>query len=425
MDVAFFLGLPIDIRKQVYFHLDGQFVDLGPDIVQGLYFADVIKLPAEPYKPSRHQQLLRKRLYSIFEPYLNIFDYVPSLVDRWLEYSLWLRYDCIVLDCMRLNHLYEGELIGPINLIYLDGRVRVSFFDKNYMLWNWYTYREYAKWIDDENDQIELTYLKLNLEYLRYDLVARILHDMQRDKVLDFVNQIQFEQEDEDDEPIEIDDQDDFETASYRIKDPTVIKVIQTMDLMKGLQRLIFRGDRLYESLVNFHGVRDNPGKTINYMAKKRIVFLQLLQAGSLCKTGVADFTRWENLRELKLVRVGEIDFNKMLLPPNCRLLTVRGAQTLYWWDVVDRIEQMVGDCYTSEVHGNVCHRTLDPKSMNIETFFQCQIIVKDSFQHLNFIKLQDIYELKGRKIVVPRSLFYNKRILMSGEIGADQIIIV
>lgn len=425
MDVALFLGLPVNIRKQVYFHLGGQFADLGPDILQGLYFTDVIKLPAEYYQPSRYQQRLRRRLYPIFEPYLGIFDYMPSLVNRWLEYALWLRYDCIVLDCMRLNHLYEGELIGPINLVYLDGRVRLSFFDKNYMLWNWYTYKEYARWIDNENDQIELTYLKLNLENLRYDLVAKILSSMQRDKVLDFINQIQFEQEDEDEEPISFDEQDDFETSSYRIRDPAVIRVVQTMDLMKGLKRLAFRGDRLYEGMVNFHGVRDNPGKTINYMVKKKIFHLQILQVGSLCKTGVADFTRWENLRELKLVQVGEVDFNKMLLPSNCRLLTICGAQVLYWWDIVDQIEHMASDRYTTKMRGSMRYHTLDEKSMDVETLFQCRIIVKDCLQNLNFIKLQDIYEIKGRKFVVPRSLFYNKRILMSGKIGADQLIIV
>lgn len=425
MDVALFLGLPIDIRKQVYFHLDGQFVNLGPDIVQELYFADVIKLSAEHYKPKRNQELLRKRLYPIFEPYLGIFDYVPSLVDRWLEYSLWLRYDCIVLDCMRLNHLYEGELIGPVNFIYLDGRVRLSFFDKHYILWNWYTYKEYARWIDNENNQIELTYLKLNLEYLKYDFVSKILQNMKRDNVLDLINQIQFEQEDEDENPIEFDDQEDFETASYRVENPSVIKVVQTMDLMKGVQRLFFRGDRLYESLVNFHGVRDNPGKTINYMVKKRILFLELLQIESLCKTGIADFSRWENLRELKLVRVGEIDLNKMLLPPSCRILTMCGIQTLYWWYIVDQIEQMMGSCYTKKVYGNVYHRVLDSSLIDIETLFRCQIMVKECFQHLNYIKLQDIYEIKGRKLVLPRSLFYEKRILMRGTIGVNQIIIV
>lgn len=425
MDVALFLGLPINIRKLVYFHLDGKFVDLGPDISQNLYFTNVIKLPAERYEPSKYQERLRRRSYRIFEPYLSLFDYSLSLVDEWLEYSLWLRYDCIILDCMRLNHLYGGELIGPINLIYLDGRVRLAYFDKNYMLWNWYTYGEYARWIDEENDQIDLSYLKLNLEYLSHDLMIRILREMQRDQLLDFINQIQFEQEDQEDDPKKFDNQDDFETASYRIKDPTVTQVIQSIESMKGLRSLIFRGDQLYEGLVNFHGFRDNPGKTINYIAKRRILYMQILQTESLSKTGLADFTRWENLRELALVGVHEIDLNKTLLPPNCRLLTIRGVQMLHWWDVVDSIEQRIGKCYTTQVRYNVSHRILDPQSIETETFSQCQIIVKENFQHLNFMKLQDIYEIKGRKIVVPRSLFYNKRILLTGKKGFDQIIIV
>lgn len=426
MDAVQFLALPIDIRKLVYFHLNGQFCNVGPETTRELYFSDVFVLPAKEYTPNERQRRLRKRLYKVFENYLGLFDYEPALIDTWLEYSLWLRYDCIVLDCLRLNHLFEGNLIGPVDLIYLDGRVRLAYFDKNFMLWSCYTFSEYARWIEDENDQTEITYLRLNLEYLRFAQVDKILKNLRRDYLLDFVSQIRFEQEDNDEYMESQEDSDeDFETASYRVRDPATIRVIQSIETMRGLRRLSVRGTYLYECLVNFHGVRDNPGNTINYIVKKRITCIELLQAGSVCRTGVADFTRWENLRELKLIRVGEVDLNKTLLPHNCRLVTILGASQLRWWDVVDKVEEVVGDRFDIKNINKTCTmKSINKSLMDAEEVMQCQTIVKACFRPINYMKLHDIYSLVGDKLVVPGALFYNKRILL-GKHVAKEIIVV
>lgn len=429
MDVSLFFGLPIDIRRQVYYHLDGNFCKIAPAPVQHLYIDEVIQLSPKTEARSKRQELLFKRYYELFSPYLNIFDYSPSLFDQWLEYSLWLRYDAIVLDCMRINHSYGGSLIGHLDWIYLDDRPRLAYF-KNCMLMVWYTLREYARWIikeeidDEEADNLNL--FGLNLEYLNLDMVKKILNSMKFNDYVMLLSEVFFDQEDEDESDLG-EDKMDIDEMSYPMNDLKGIEVIKDLDTMKNLAKISVRGAPLFEALINFHGVRDNPGKTISYMVKKRIMQLELWQISDPSKTGLADFTRWENLRDLRLIKVRSVDLNKFVLPKLCQILILKQVTVMRWWDVESKINELIeGKTTITKLDDFTNERRLDQKTMDPSEIMQCRSIVWQSLKNLNFLKLQNVSEIYGGKIVVPNALYNNRRIqIFPSTSMVNEIIIV
>lgn len=428
MDVGLFLALPVDIRACVYYHLDGNFSCVVPEPIEQLYSDQVIRLaPEEDEDNGRGQNLLKKRLYEVFARYLNIFDYSPSLINRWLEYSLWLRYDSIVLDCMRLNHGYGGALIGQVDWIYLDGRLRLAYF-KNCMLMVWYTLREYAGWIiGEETDEEELdgiSFFRLNLECSNLDLLKRIFKSMRNSDLFLLLSEVFLEEDGQTDLPAVADD--DADQTAYPIEDLRVIELLGKMELMKNLNKISVRGDRLFEALVNFHGVRDNPGRTISYMVKKRIMRLELWQLNEPARSGLADFTRWENLRELRFVNINVIDLNKLVLPSRCKIILLEGVSEVVWWDLESKISSLIeGSTTTTRLNGTTKLRFLDRNSLKPENLGLCQSIVWQAFKHLNFLKLQNVTTVRGGKIVIPCALYNNRRILLFPTTSSVKEIIV
>ncbi|QLQ78146.1 hypothetical protein HG537_0A03930 [Torulaspora globosa] len=416
MDVGLFLALPVDIRVRVYYHLDGNFNSVTPDPIEQLYCDKIIKLaPQAQEDRNSGQKLLRKKLYGIFARYLNIFDYSPLLIDRWLEYALWLRYDSIVLDCMRLNHAYGGALIGQMDWIYLDGRLRLGYF-KNCMLVVWYTLREYARWIIREETQEEdldgISFFRLNVEYSSLDLLKRIFNSMRNNDLFLLLSEVFLEEDGETDLPALVDD--DNDQIAYPIEDLKVIELLGKIELMKNLNKISVRGDRLFEALINFHGVRDNPGRTISYMVRKRIMRLELWQLNEPARSGLADFTKWENLRELRFVNINTIDLNKLVIPNVCKMILLDRVSEVVWWDLETKISSVIeGSTITRKLNGTTKLRFLDRNSLKSDNLGQCQSIVWQAFKHLNFLKLQNVTKVRGGKIVIPCALYNNKRILV------------
>lgn len=424
MDVVLYLGLPIDIRKQIYYHLDGNFCGTVPTSVEQLYCGSFVQLTSSKYKRNDRQRLLAKRLYHLFSPFIEIFDYSPSLIDEWLDYSLWLRYDCIVLDCMRLNHTYGGSLIGPIDWIYLDGRLRLAYF-KNCMLQVWYSFQEFTRWIVDEGGEECMDYLRLNLEYFKCTPVEKMLNSLKQNELYLFLNQIFFDQESDGETEDEILDN-NAEAISYQLTNLPTIRVVNNMEAMKKLDKISVRGDHLYQTLINFHGVRDNPGKIINYLVKRRILRIELLQIDDLTKPSLSDLTRWENLRALYLGNVAKIDLNKLVLPYKCQSLTIKDATTVTWWNLETNLEDMTKYAFiTKRLNSYTMMKTIDRRSMDPDILGQLQALVWRSLKPLNFVKLQCVHEIPGGRIVVPKALYDNKRILIYPMTDAIQEIII
>lgn len=415
MDVVQFLELPIDIRKQVYYHLNGNFSSITPPPLEQLYATRTINLALQTEELSLRQKSLKKKFYDLFAPYLNIFDYSPSLVGKWLEYSLWLRYDSIVLDCMRLNHAYGGSLVGQVDWIYLGGRLRLSYF-KNCMLLVWYTLQEYARWIiGEEYEDGELdgvNFFRVNLEWSNLESLRKIFRSMNNNDLFLLVSEVFMDQDDEMSEKSSVDDSED--EATYPIEDLKVIELISNIEAMKNLTSVSVRGDHLFEALINFHGTRDNPGKTLSYVVRKRVMRLELLQLGEPTRNGLADFTRWENLRELRFVNLNSIDLSKLVLPPRCKILILTRVSTIKWWDLENRISSVAQErTITKVLNDRTRLKILDRKSVNPEDLGRCQSIVWQAFKHLNYLKLQNVEEIQGGKIVIPYALYNNKRVLI------------
>lgn len=425
MNVILFLELPIDIRKEVYYHLDGNFCGIGSTSVEQLYCSNFVQLPSSKYKKNERQRLLGKRLYHLFSPFIGIFDYSPSLIDEWLDYSLWLRYDCIVLDCMRLNHTYGGSLIGPMDWVYLDNRLRLAYF-KNCMLQVWYTFREYTRWIvDEEGEEESINYLRLNLEYFKCTPVEKISTLLKRNEIFLFLNHILFDQESDGETEDQIIDN-NGEEMSYQLTNMPIIKVVNNMEAMKKLDKISVRGAHLYQSLINFHGVRDNPGKTINYLVKKRILHIELLQIDDLTRSSLSDLTRWENLRELCLGNIEEIDLNRLVLPNSCQNITIKNASRVIWWKLEIDLEDMTKYTFTTKkLNIYTTAKAIDRQSVDPDIFGQLQALVWRTLKPLNFIKLQCVHEIPGGRIVIPKTLYDNKRFLIYPMTNAIQEIII
>lgn len=415
MDVGLFLALPIDIRRQVYYHLDGNFSCVTPAPIEQLYSNQFIELASHAEECTSRQRYLKRRFYEVFSPYLSIFDYSPSLIGKWLEYSLWLRYDSIVLDCMRLNHAYGGSLIGRVDWIYLDGRLRLAYF-KNCMLVVWYMPREYARWIvreESEEEELEsIDFFRLNLEYCNPESLKKIFKSMHNNDLFLLVSEVFLEQEEETGSPAAVNA--DVDEITYPIEDLKVIELLAHMESMKNLNKVSVRGDHLFEALINFHGYRDNPGKTINYMVKRRIMRLELCQLTDPAKSRLADLTRWENLRELRLVNLDVIDLNKLVLPALCKILILERISELIWWDLESKLSSLIDGCTINQrLNETTQLKLLNGKTIDPNNLGPCQSIVWQAFKHLNFLKLQNVTTVRGARIVIPNALFYGRRVLI------------
>ncbi|QLG72620.1 hypothetical protein HG535_0D03280 [Zygotorulaspora mrakii] len=416
MDIRLFLQLPVDIRCLVYFQLDGEFTLAGPQCIEKLYAAETVQVLTGLYKRTKYQKLIHKELYHWFSQYLDIFEYSPALIDKWLEYSLWLRYDGIVLDSLRLNHVYGGELLGQIDCVELGNKLRLAYF-KDSMIQLWYTYREYVRWIANIGTEMDIDYVRVNLENYTSAKLDTLLHDLKQNEMLPFINCILLEDEKEDDLSMKY-HQDLDEDSPYQLTDVSVISIIKNMESMKNLIEIGVRGYHLYETLINMHGVRDNPGKTINYIVRSRIKKINLTQ---IPKLGLCDLTRWENLRELTLINVQEINLNMLVIPSKCQVLNVRKVNTLNWWLLLDAIEARIQENHfqkwkNDSPYGYTTLKRINNSSIDdLDKIEECKTLVFNALGSLNLIRIQDVQQIKGNKIVVPSNLYDNKRILLHG----------
>ncbi|CAI1636106.1 hypothetical protein SEUBUCD650_0M02290 [Saccharomyces eubayanus] len=459
-----FLNLPVSIRKEVYFHLDGNFCGAHPCPIDILYTSNNVELPVKPRcKRSKRSKKLLKYMYPVFASYLNIFEYSPQLIEKWLEYAFWLRYDCLVLDCLKVNHLYGGSLIGPLEWTYLDNELRLAYFNKASMLEVWYTFKEYKKWVIevaayDDLGVTHIDYIQFNIENLTSQKVDKCLFLLEQKDLLTTVSELQFGQDEEvggeEEEQGEEDDEDDEadsdETAKFKVTskkrtaskslgndsvrknrkhltDTSVIRTIKSTELMKNLRKISVRGEQLYELLINFHGFRDNPGKTISYIVKRRINEIQLSRTDRISRTGLADFTRWDNLQILALDRMVYVDLNKIVFPKNLKSLTMKHISQIKWWDIEENIinelkmdKKTFKSSYIREKNNSFTRflsrnqiniMELDKSEIDQMTFFRCQALVWQSVGALNHIRLESVSKVCNGNVIVPRALFYSKRI--------------
>lgn len=197
IDVELFLNLPVDIRHAVYYHLGESFTQLEPPSASDLYNNNLVELSNTNKKKTTRQKNLLDKLYPIYSTFIDIFEYNPDIVLEWLDFSIWLRYDAIVLDCLRLNHSYGGSLLGPIDWIYLDSELKLSLFNKYDLLQVWYTEQEYVDWIINleplDITDLERDYFRLNLDYYRPSNISKTLAMFQKNKLFNEIYSVKFQ----------------------------------------------------------------------------------------------------------------------------------------------------------------------------------------------------------------------------------------
>ena len=457
MDIQDFLKLPYNIRTQVYFHLNGTFTNIQPPAIADLYDSKSIDLFDATKKKTVVERNYLDKLYPTFAPFIDIFEYNPEIVLQWLKYSLWLRYDAIVLDCLRLNHSYEGSLIGWLDWLDLRSDLNLAYFNSKGVLQTWYSQLEYSNWIIAREpldiSELEVSYLRLNMEYIRPSRISRVLESFEKKKLLNDIYEVRFETEADNPHnydsiiPINAEEQaelqitdttdtnqgllsfdnaadasdDDDESRKKRKKkssspdnglvlyDAGVSEVIGYLKKMKKLMKLSTRGDVLYDSLINGHGLRDRRNNAINYLVKRKIQDITLTRLTDLTNYGFSDLTKWDNLRKLSLINVSKCDMNMVILPKSCQTLQLRNIANLTWFNIC---EDDVGDMAISstidersEISYSVSHLKHDARK-----YYQHRAKLWKILGSLNRITISHVEEITN-KVVIPKTLYDDYRI--------------
>lgn len=472
MDASLFLELPCDIRKEIYYHLNGSFTHLEPSSISDLYDINSIGLVQNKKQKTEHERQLITKLYTIFAPFVDIFEYNPDILLEWLKYSLWLRYDAIVLDCLRLNHAYEGFLIGPMDWIYLDTRLSLGYFNKNGLLQVWYSKKEFNQWIIEPESIGEYdpdpTYLKFSMEYLKPSYISKCLEIFEKKKMLNNIYQVEFEDINENNLariPSQLDDsntiindtvditsdssilvdssvaEDNDDSSSHETKnrkrkragspeialklnDNSVIEIVAQLKKMKNIKKIGIRGDILFDNLINSHGIRDRRDTTINYLVKRRIQEIDIVQVSDFTKYGFSDYSKWDNLQKLSLINIGYCDMNMMVLPKYCQSLIFKNIGKLRWFNISDSVvnieinnDKLSNVCILNDndtCNGVNCNhlKIYKFKESTIKSRLYLNKLWK-IFGSLNYIRLENISEIIGAQIIVPNNLYVNHRILL------------
>lgn len=458
-----FLDLPYEIRKNVYYHLDGVFTNTNPPKVDDLYTSDIIELPEvrKEYGSKKRRHYFRailKKFYPIFKPYLHKFQYSPFLIESWLDYSQWLRYDAIVLDCLRLNHLYDGSLLGPLDWILLDDKPKIAYFNNLFMLQIWYSFQEFKTLVlqvgkDDVNAK-RIPYVRLNLEnqdhhrlqilFQNFKNTGRFLNITEvfiaNDTFLstiangDCINQDIYPPTKKRSRTPDSTGAEPNMKERYQIPDDkAIVTLIDNLENMKALVKIGVRGAEIYEALLNTHGVRDNPGQTISYLTRRQIKSILLSQVGNPSITGLADFSKWVNLKQIIIENCGIVNLNLFVMPPKTVRLIIRNIRQLQWWDF-DSIKA-ISKCIRPEnlkVHKSKnCSSfltqsfELDRTNISLPTQKLIKTLMWEKLGMLNYICISDVLNMSNDNILIPKTLFDDRRVLIFSNCNSSKIILV
>lgn len=457
-DAGTFLQLPTDIRKHVYYHLDGSIMSIEPDGYDEIEF-----LTKQERK--RRKKLFRY-MYPVFKPYMELFKYDSVFIYKWLEIALWLRYDSIVLDCLRLNQLYEGSLIGPIDIITLDGHLQLGLFDKRkHFLQVWYSKKDYQKLVMDQyfaydkyKSDSDCDFIRFNLDILSESMSSATLTHLLRKQYLSFISQLWFGEDEakalkeegisavsdgkdaEKIEPMSDNNVDDNKNVRGRKRrkftssiadnnkttlSPHIQMVVNNMKSMKNLKIVSCRGNRMFKHLINGHGLTNRNVKSIPSTIKKKIPQLELYQINEISRGNVVDVTLWENLKSVTLNNIEKVDLNMLILPPSCVSLTIKHVNKCTWWSFKSNIDRICGDEFQSvdisDGNNSLHLDIIDEEKMRPELIYQCQQVFWKNLPELTEIMFYNVLNfVNDDPIFVPRALYTNKRIRFNrcGEIN-------
>lgn len=394
-DSSLFLELSVELRLEVYKRFNSQFTYLNPLLAKT--------------KPKLQVSQALKPQEERFKFYLAHYEYLGDFIEKWLKYSFLLKYDCIVLDYLRVNHLYESCL-SKLHWIDLDcANSYIGIFDRcEDLLQVWYSAKEYKKWILDKTaakvpkfgtDMPCLANLRLdpalvkNMELVLDKLVLN-------QEYLDSIKYVTLTQE---------------EFISEETLDNNIKHLVTRLESVRYLRSIKIRSDVLFNKLVNLKGSRDHPGYTIGYNVRKRVRELQLV--GLECDILDANLLRWENCLILKFQNCfGTIDLNGLQLPSQLRQLVIKNVYSLKWWNLAQRFNEIIGqDIIDSKIKvGETRVKQTNRAIIAQDKLLLMEELLIQKLNNLNYIHLQSI-EMPISCIVVPARLYLNKRINIFG----------
>ena len=464
LDIEVFLNLPVDIRHAVYYHLDGSFTQLEPPSASDLYTNNLVEISNTNKKRSTRQKYLLDKLYPIYSTYIDIFEYNPDIVLEWLDFSVWLRYDAVVLDCLRLNHSYGGGLLGSIDWTYLNSDLKLSLFNKDDLLQVWYTEQEYVDWIINleplDISDLERNYLRFNMDYIQPSNLSKTLAMFQKKKLFNEIYSVKFqlleekvdeiENVDTEKDPVisssnilsQIDDSADSDSSiredtydsidstrstkrrktkgpnnKIKLDDVYVIEVLSALKKMKNINEISVVGDILYDKLINSHGIRDRGNNAINYLIKRKIKEICISNIVDLTKFRFSDLTKWDNLQSLSLKNLQFCDMNMIILPKYCYSLSLKDISSLKWYDVLpNSSNEKIFEEYTLTTppsietnntrEVNYYKRTPETSTNYSEKLWKC-------LGQLNRVKIQNVSKIDDGRITIPYTLYSENRFIL------------
>ncbi|CAR22514.1 Ctf13p [Lachancea thermotolerans CBS 6340] len=359
--------------------MNGQLTQLRPPTNYEL-FAEAYPVYKVNKKRKRNRELWTK-----LHKFVELFEYLPGFVDLWLEYMECLRYDSITLDYMRMNRELDGKLT-ELEWIVVGSEAKLAMFSREGVLQVQYQIKEYHKFIDSEFRPR----VTMNTAHLDEGAEApSVVRALQKLELLDLVNSVVFYQ--------------DEDSAS----EETILQMVANLEALRGLESVRVVGQMLFERVVNFHGVRDHPGRTIGYVVRKRVSQLLVERCASIGgKRNIADFTRWDHVSRIKLSKVRELDLTRTMLPLGCRWLRLENIDKLKWWEqrtVEAELPESCLVCSNPPRAGEPAVWQVDRAAMGEEVLLRCQALLWEIYGRLSCLQLINVREI-DRAPVVPRA---------------------
>ncbi|SCU92322.1 LAFA_0F09516g1_1 [Lachancea sp. 'fantastica'] len=396
-DAFEFLQQPITLRKCVYWHLNSQLIDLKPPATHEL-FTSTFTSKKKTSRKSKSLRGLQKKL----RRFVELYSYMPEFVDSWLEYMTYLRFDCIVLDYLRVNRELESQLT-QLHWIFISGELKLGLFSPDGLLQFWCSLEEYQTLIDND---LNLSTV-LDLEHINEKELKALDAQLESMERKDWVHQVKFYHDEE------------------TVEKSQILALIGMLDSLKSLQTIAVTNESMFERVVNFHGFRDHPGHTIGYAVKRRVATLELSRCGSLgLGKAVANLSRWEAVGKVTFAFLEELDMNQVILPPRCVWLRFYKIKKLKWWSAEELRSRLPGSCLRSDTLDQILEAGIKniAKHMDSSELYKCKALLWDILRHIHRVQLIDVRDIEPVPIL-PMCLYNSGQVQCSGTSKADQVI--
>lgn len=387
-DTSLFLSLPIDIRYAVYVYLKDEIQRVKPPVKAEVFG----KLPhCDKVECTEAIKTITNR----YSKYIQIYDYIPNFVQNWCRDFELLKFDPITLDRLRTDIQYNNQLFRT-EWIFSQNGIELGIYnqDGQYLQLS-YSLKQYLDLIYDEEEGFSF-----GINVCATNDVLKICEELKSRWLFDTVTYVSF-------------------LNCWDFESKNVQDIISSLEAFTNLRAIAVEGQDMFENLINVHGFRDNPGKTIGYNVRQRTLELQLLNVRSLGYKKFTELTRWESLMRVVVDGCELIDLNHLILPLSCKALILKNIKYIIWWDQSKTYQSIKSEW--------IANGALDKSKLDADDeakWASISIDVADSFGPITFLKLENVRRIKG-KLLIPRKLWNDERIKIPSKCKTDYILLV